>query len=83
MKIKGYLTVFGGFWNYVLGFGFFRAYAVILNPMMVFYAKGDEILQGNFGLLAVNYKLIKWYSVSLSINMIRIRAFSVQKPLST
>ena len=45
MKIKGYLTVFGGFWNYVLGFGFFRSYAVLLNPMMVFYAKGGSSLK--------------------------------------
>ena len=44
MKTKGYLTVFGGFWNYVLGFGFFRAYAVIIDPMMKFYDKGAKWL---------------------------------------
>lgn len=44
MKVKGYLTVFGGFWNYVLGFGFFRAYAVILSPMMMFYDAGGGFL---------------------------------------
>jgi len=55
MKVKGYLTVFGGFWNYVLGFGFFRAYAVILSPMMMFYGISNAEAQLTPGLYAFGF----------------------------
>ena len=61
MKTKGYLTVFGGFWNYVLGFGFFRAYAVIIDPMKKFYDKGAKwLLQVVFYLYSIlTSKIVK------------------------